>query len=107
MPTLVIHAPYSQVQQNGKMSFDQTVATGIGHGYAISRSLIQQLSSGDPVVVICKVHHKQATGRIKQLRPTDKAGNGLQRYDVHMEDLQKGSYTHGSTRLNRNGVAVV
>jgi hypothetical protein len=107
MPTLVIHAPYTQVQQNGKMSFDQTVATGIGHGYAISHSLFQQLSIGDPVVVICKIHHKQATGRIKQFRRADKAANGLQRYDVVMEDLHTENYTHGNTRLNRNGVALV
>src|SRR5262249_14010430 len=80
MPTLVIHAPYSQVQQNDKKSFDETVSTGIGQGYAINRSLVQQLSPVDPVVVICKVHQKQAEGRIKQLRPTEKAGNGIQRY---------------------------
>jgi hypothetical protein len=107
MPTLVIHAPYSQVQQNDRKSFDQTVSTGIGEGYAINRSLFQELSPGDPVVVICKVHQKQARGRIKQLRPTEKAGNGIQRYDVVMEDLQTESFTHGTTRLNRNGVAVV
>jgi hypothetical protein len=107
MPTLVIHAPYSQVQQSGSRSFDQTVTTGTGEGYAINGSLFEQLSPGDPVVVICKVHQKQASGRIRELRPTEKAGNGIQRYDVVMEDLRPELYTHGTTRLNRNGVAVM
>ncbi len=62
MPTLIIHAPYSQVAQNRKQSFNQTIATGRGDGYAISRNLFGQLSAGDDVVVICKVHQKQAIG---------------------------------------------
>jgi hypothetical protein len=107
MPTLVIHAPHSEVQQNQKQSFNQTVATGRGDGYAISRGLFNQLSPGDAVVVICKVHKKQAIGQIKELIPTVKTGTGMQRYDVIMVNLQAVAYTHGSTRLNRNGVAVI
>ncbi len=107
MPTLVIHAPHSQVQHNRKQSFDQTVAAGRGDGYAIWRSLFEQLSPGDEVVVICKVHQKQASGRIKELKPTEKTGAGMQRYDVIMEDLKLTPYTHGDTKLNRNGVAVI
>jgi hypothetical protein len=107
MPTLVIHTPYSQAQQSGYKSFDQAVSTESAQGYAIPRSLHEQLSPGDPVVVICKVQEKQARGRIKELRPTEKAGNGIQRYDVVMEDLRTEPYTHGATPLTRNGVAIV
>jgi len=106
MATLVIHAPHSQAQQNQKQSFSQTVATGRGDGYAISKGLFQQLSPGDTVVVICKGQKKQAVGQIKELKPTEKAGNGLQRYDVIMANLEAAPYTHDDTRLNRNGVAV-
>ncbi len=107
MPTLVIHAPHSQVQQNQKQSFNQTVATGRGDGYALWRSLAEQLSPGDAVVVICKVHQRQAVGRIQELRPTEKTGTGMQRYDVIMAGLEPTPYTHGATRLNRNGVTVI
>ena len=107
MPTLVIHAPHSQVQQNQKQSFNQTLATGRGDGYAISKRLYDQLSPGDDVVVICKVHQKQAAGQIKELIPTVKSGNGIQRYDVIMVNLKSVAYTHGNTGLNRNGVAVI
>lgn len=107
MPTLVIHAPHSQVQQNQKQSFNQTLATGRGDGYAISRGLFIQLSPGDDVVVICKVHQKQAAGEIKELIPTVKTGTGMQRYDVVMVNLKPVAYTHGNTRLNRNGVTVI
>jgi len=107
MPTLVIHAPHSQVQQNQKQSFNQTLATGRGDGYAIGRGLFNQLSPGDDVVVICKVHQKQAAGQIKELIPTVKTGTGMQRYDVVMVNLKPVAYTHGNTRLNRNGVTVI
>jgi hypothetical protein len=107
MSTLVIHAPHSEVQQNQKQSFDQTLATGRGDGYAISSGLFQQLSPGDDVVVIYKVHHKQAAGQIKDLIPTVKTGTGMQHYDVIMANLESVPFTHGDTRLNRNGVAVI
>ena len=107
MPTLIIHAPYSEVQQNQKQSFNQTLATGRGNRYAINKGLFGQLSPGDEVVVICKVHRKQAAGKIKELVPTVKTGTGMQRYDVLMECLELVAFTHGGTKLNRNGVAVV
>ena len=107
MPTLVIHAPHSQVQQNQKQSFNQTLATGKGEGHAISRVLFQQLSPGDDVMVICNVHRKQAVGKIKELIPTLLAGNGIQRYDVVMLDLKPVAYTSSDVRLNRNGVTIV
>jgi hypothetical protein len=107
MPTLVIHAPHSQVQENQKQSFNQTLVTGRGDGYAISNGLFQQLSPGDDVVVICKVHRKQAVGQIKELIPTVKTGTGMQRYDVIMVNLKAVPFTHGNTALNRNGVTVI
>jgi hypothetical protein len=107
MSTLVIHAPHSQVQQSQKQSFTQTVATGRGDGYAISSRLFQQLSPGDDVVVMCKVHQRQAAGKIKELIPTEKTGTGMQRYDVNMTNLREVPFTHKHTRLNRNGVAVI
>lgn len=107
MPTLIIHAPHSETQQNQKQSFSQTVATGRGDGYAISRALFEQVSPGDPVVVICKVHRKQAAGQLKELLPTEKAGNGIQRYDVVIGDLTPQECTYAEIRLNRNGVAVI
>ena len=107
MPTLVIHAPFSEVQQNQKQSFTQTVATGRGDGYAIWISLFQQLSPGDPVIVICRVHKKQAVGKLAALTPTEKTGSGIQRYDVLMTDLKLEPFTQGKTPLNRNGVAVI
>ncbi len=107
MSTLVIHAPHSEVQQNQKQSFSQTVATGKGDGYAISRGLFQQLSSGNNVVVICKTHKKQAIGQIKELKPTEKTKTGMQRYDVITTELKPVPFAHGDTKLNRNGVAVI
>ena len=107
MPTLVIHAPHSEAQHNQKQSFRRTFETGTGEGYAISRGLVQQLSPGDPVIVICKVHRQQASGTIRKLVPTVKAGNGIQRYDVIMDDLELVPFDSADVRLNRNGVAII
>ena len=95
------------MQQNQKQSFNQTLATGRGDGYAISRGLFNQLSPGDDIIVICKVHQKQAAGQIKELIPTVRTGTGMQRYDVIMVNLKPVAYTHSNTSLNRNGVAVI
>lgn len=107
MATLVIHAPYSQVEQNQKQSFDKTVATGIGSGYAIQRSFFEQLIANDKVIVICKTHQKQAVGRLKALIPTEKTKTGMQRYDVFMSGLELVPYTQDNIKLNRNGVTVL
>jgi len=107
MPTLIIHAPHSEAVQNQKQSFNQTVKTGRGDGYAINSGLFKQISPGDSVIVICKVHGKQAEGEIASLIPTVKTGTGMQRYDVIMTNLKLVSYNHGATKLNRNGVTVI
>lgn len=60
MPKLVIHAPLSKAQQQGKRSFAQTIATGVGDGYAINRRLRQQLNPGDGVVVLDKDTRQRA-----------------------------------------------
>ena len=107
MPTLIIHTPYSQIDLNEKRSFSQTVEKSIGYGYAISNRLFKQLSPGDPVVVICKEHRKQAEGQLQELKPTEKAENGMQRYDVLMANLKTSEYTHENTKLERTGVQVL
>lgn len=107
MPTLVIHAPHSEAERNQKRSFEQTVSSGIGDGYAISRGLFQQLAPGDPVLVICKVHRRQASGRLRRLKPREKAANGIQRYDVFMDDLKQVPFDCGAVPLTRTGVAIL
>jgi hypothetical protein len=107
MATLVIHAPHTEVVANDKRSFDGTVSTGIGNGYAIWRSIYEQLSPGDHVVVICKVHKRQAAGTLRTLVPREHTGNGVQRFDVVVDRFVPERYTHADTRLNRNGIALV
>ncbi len=105
MPTLVISAPRELANANNWRSFDTTMRTGIGSGYAIASALIGRISVGDRVVLLSKDEGLRAEGRIAALLPTEKAGNGIQRYDVHMADLRKVPYAPES--LNRNGVAVL
>ena len=105
MPTLVINAPREMVQSDSKKSFENTLATGVGEGYAISRTLFEQCRPGCPVVLLSKDERKRAEGKLVRLVPTSKAGNGIQRYDVHIKDLAVVPYKPEA--LNRNGVAVI
>lgn len=105
MATLVLNAPRQQANAEDKRSFEATLRSGVGSGYAIPSTLIGRISVGDRVALLSKDEGLRAEGRIVALVPTAKAGNGIQRYDVHMADLRRVPYAPES--LNRNGVAVI
>lgn len=104
MPQLIINAPKQMVNSEDKRSFEQSLATGIGSGYAIAYNLWLQCRPGCSVVLLSKDEGKRAEGTLAELVPTEKAGNGIQRYDVYIEGLRRVPYK--SEALNRNGVAV-
>ena len=56
-------------------------------------------------MLLSKDERKRAEGKLVRLVPTIKAGNGIQRYDVHVEGLRKVPYKPED--INRNGVAVL
>ena len=104
MSTLVLHAPPRGILEN-KRSCQGTFASGIGDEYAIPQNLVAKLSSGCKVVLLNKDDGERAQGRLVELVPTSKAGNGMQRYNVHVADLKIVPYR--SERLTRTGVAVI
>ena len=104
MTTLVIHAPKWRAQQDAR-SFENTFASGVGDGYAIASRLYAQVHVGCKVVLLCKETRKRAEGQLVGLDPDEKTGNGIQRYNVRMKNLQMVPYKPES--LNRNGVAVI
>jgi len=106
MTTLVIHAPTRKAQQEDKKSFDDTVSSGIGEGYAINRNLFVQLSPGCGVIILCKDRKLRAEGELVKLIPTEKTSNGVQRYDVYIKNIEKVAL-YKSEKLNRNGVSVI
>ena len=105
MGTLVINAPKAKAEQESKRSFESTLTSGVGDGYAITKGLFAQLSAGCGVVLLDKDQGKRAEGTLVQRVPTEKAGNGIQRFDVHIKNLKIVRYK--SERLNRNGIAIV
>ena len=98
------NAPKQMVNSEDKRSFEQTLATGIGRGYAIAHNLWLLCRPGCSVVLLSKDEGKRAEGTLLKLVPTEKAGNGIQRYDVHIDGLRPAPYQPEA--LNRNGVAV-
>ncbi len=104
MTTLVIHTPRWRVTAERVKSFDQTLTTRIGDGYAIPRAWADQCQPGCKVVVLSKDERKRAEGTLVKLDPVSQADNGMQRYDVHIRDLVMVTYAPES--LYRTGVAV-
>ena len=105
MATLVINAPRQQAQQEQKKSFESTIRSGIGEGYAISYNLVTQLVPGCSVIILSKDQKLRAEGELVELIPTEKASNGIQRYNVHIKNIKQVPYK--PEKLNRNGVSVI
>lgn len=112
MPTLVIHAPERQLGRDDTKSFCDTLTTGIGKAYALNSIIFNQISLGCRVVLLCKDKKRRAEGQLVRLEPATKddgslwvTRNGIQRYDVFVENFEM--ITYSPEALNRNGVAVI
>jgi hypothetical protein len=103
--TLVIHTPTWRARRDDAKDYERTLASGFGAGYALSRAEAEVCEPGCRVVVLCKDARKRSEGRLKRLVPTEKAGNGLQRYDVEFTGMCELPYR--DERLRRTGVAVL
>lgn len=106
MPTLVLLAPYSDPKVK-RQHFERVLANGLAEGYPISGGQVRQLAPGDDVIILCTVHKKQAAGTLKQLVPTIKASNGLQCYNVVIDEIGVVPFTLKNVKLSRHGVAVI
>jgi hypothetical protein len=106
MSTLVLNAPKRTVEQ-GSRSFESTFQGQVGEDYAIYSNLFEQVYTGCKVILLGRDERKQAEGKLIKLEPTYVAGNGVQRYNVHMENLQRVNYRGDDISLNHCGVAVI
>src|SRR4051812_47347688 len=98
MKSLVLNAPKSQVDESIKKSFQRTMSSGIGEGYAISKNLYDELcmdgklSLDCGVVLLSKDQKLRAEGTLVKLVCAGKTKTGMQRYDVHITDLKPVTY---------------
>jgi hypothetical protein len=92
-------------QQQGKRSFAQTLTTGIGDAYIISSGQLQQIAPGDGVIVLDKDTRQRAEGTMAGLQANSPALNGMQRYDVSLQNMIMVPYQN--VPLRRWGVAVI
>jgi len=76
----------------------------MGEGFAIASTLVGGVKPGMPVIVLNKQRRLRAEGTVVRLEPTVKAGNGLQRYNVWMRDLELKPYADEA--VNRCGVGI-
>ncbi len=101
---LVLNAPHSRFRGIGE-TFDEMLSSGAARGYILSEKQSAQLNAGCKVVLLDKETERRAEGQLKELERTEKAGNGMQRFDVHFQNGKQVAYK--SERLNRNGIAVI
>ena len=108
MTTLYLNVPKDKVDGEGKKSYQETLNSAVGSGYAIPRGSAMQCVPGLRVVLLCQATRQRAQGKMKELKPTgEKAGNGIMRYDVHLEEVSAAPYAPAPANFRRTGVLVV
>lgn len=106
MATLFLSAPKSKTRPGtDHRDFYTILASGIGPDYGIYTNLLGHVHTGMKAVVFDRDRLKQAEGEVVNYTPTKKAGNGVQRYHVHIRNLTEVAYTY-PPRVNYFGVAV-
>lgn len=105
MYALVLNAPKLQENQKDKKSFQDTMATGIGNGYALNKNILSKIQIGCKVILLSKDQKLRAEGILEELIPTVKTSNHIQRFDVKIKNLHEIKYK--DEKLNRNGVNIV
>jgi hypothetical protein len=106
MKVLVINAP-KNTDRKGNRSFEDTLETQVGEEHLIYPNLHAQVEPGCRVIVLDKDQGKQAEGKLLKLDRGTVAGNGRQRYNVHMKQLEPMEYRGDEIWLNYCGVAVI
>lgn len=106
MRTLFLLAPNSKTQAGThRKDFYTIIASGIGPDYGISTNLITQVTPGMPAVVFDRDRRLEAHGVVTNYMATSKAGNGVQRYDIHIRNFVQVLYTN-PPKVNRFGVGI-
>jgi len=108
MPTLFLSAPKVKTQLGSSFyrTFDTIVKNGIGPDYGIAANLIASVHAGMPVVVFDRDQKRCAEGIIAGYAPTSKAGNGVQRYNVQINNLTEVRPYRNPPKVNHFGVAI-
>ncbi len=65
MATLVINAPKAKIRQTNAQSFETTLTSCVGDGYAISKTLVAQVNTGSGVVLLDKDQGKAVAEEVK------------------------------------------
>lgn len=105
MTTLVIHAPTWRANKEGARSFEKTIESRIGDGYAITRNEFAQITPGCNVLVLDKGKGRCAEGKLVKLEEDGATESGIRRYNVHIAQLHPAPYRN--VPLTRRGVAVL
>ena len=107
MVILYLNVPKDKVDDQDKKSYEDTLNSALGSGYAMSMENALKCVPGSAVVLLCQATEQRAQSRIKALKLTgEKTGGGMVRYDVHMEDLTSVPYRPAPANFGRTGVLV-
>jgi hypothetical protein len=109
VPVLYLSAPIGRTQQGTSgffRTFQTIVANGIGPDYAIYSSIVSQIHSGLKVVVFDRDQQLRAEGTLATYVAKRKAGNGVRRFDLQIDNLHHVPYM-SPPAVNHCGVALV
>ena len=109
MTTLVIHAPTWRHRTDSAKSFQQTISSRMGEGYALLASEVESLARGCDVIVLDKGGKRRANATLNHLEPTGVwTANHVQRYNVYLDGVREIPFDNSaSIRLNRRGIALI
>ncbi len=106
MKALVINVPGNRVGEPTFISADEIAKTGVAKGFVISGNDESQLTAGCVVILVDNYYKtKRYECRLVELKPTETADNGWQRYSVYLKDAIRKPYKY--ERANRWGTSVI
>jgi Swt1-like HEPN len=106
---LVIHAPTWKHLAESAASFQHTLDSRVGQGYAIARTELEFIRPGCDVIVLDKGSKRRGDAKLARLEASGTwTSNHVQRYDVHLEQLTEVRYGDSQAiRLNHRGIALI
>lgn len=106
MSTLIINTPSGKVEET-KQSFEKTIKSCVGVGFAMSRTTLLKALKCTKVHILDKDAKKMAVAEMVGITASllPKTSRGMVRYDIKFKKPSKCGYSK-KVLLNRNGVGI-
>lgn len=104
MSTLIINTPSGKVEET-KQSFEKTIKSCVGVGFAMSRATLFKALKCTRVNILDKDARKMAVAEMVGITASQLHKKGMARYDIKFKNPLRCGYSK-KVLLNRNGVGI-